>query len=122
LYFRPLPQGQDLGLSFYGIACHNNTMPPVILEARDVVGGGRYLQEVRISSFSPTRELPEGIRYSLCLVDLESGNVVLLYDVHRAKSHHRHLRGKETRYKFVDEEALLDDFLRDVDLILEGKL
>jgi len=32
------------------------------------------------------------------------------------------LRGKETRYKFVDEEALLDDFLRDVDLILEGKL
>jgi hypothetical protein len=97
-------------------------MPPVILEARDVVGGGRYLQEVRISSFSHTRELPEGIRYSLCLVDLESGDVVLLYDVHPGKSHHRHLRGKETRYKFVDEEALLDDFLRDVDLILEGKL
>ena len=94
----------------------------MILEARDVIGGGRYLQEVRISSFSPTRGLPEGIRYSLCLVDLRSGDVVLLYDVHRGKSHHRHLRGKETRYKFVNEEALLDDFLREVDLILEGKL
>ena len=97
-------------------------MPPVIFKARDVVGGGRYLQEVRISSFPVSRKLPEGIRYSLCLVDLESGDVVLLYDVHLGKSHHRHLRGKETRYKFVDEEALLDDFLRDVDLILEGKL
>ncbi len=97
-------------------------MPPVILEARDVVGGGRYLQDVRISAFPPTREQREGIRYSFCLVDLESGDVVLLYDVHRGKSHHRHLRGKETRYKFVNADALLDDFLRDVKLILEGKL
>ena len=48
--------------------------------------------------------------------------MVLLYDVHRGKSHHRHLRGKETRYKFVNEDASLDDFLHDVNLILEGKL
>jgi hypothetical protein len=95
-------------------------MPPVIFEARDVVGGGRYLQEVRISSFSPTRDLPEGIRYSLCLVDLERGDVILLYDVHRGKSHHRHLRGQETDYEFVNDEALLDAFLCDVDLIFGG--
>lgn len=107
---------------FYGIPCHTIFMPPVILEARDVIGGGRYLQEVRISTFSPTRKQQEGIRYSLCLVDLESGNVILLYDVHRGKSHHRHLRGNETGYKFVDEDTLLSDFLRDVNLILEGNL
>ena len=80
------------------------------------------MQEVRISSFAPSRDLPEGLRYSLCLVDLESGKVVLLYDIHRGKSHHRYLRGQEMRYKFVDEDALLNDFLRDVALILEGKL
>jgi hypothetical protein len=97
-------------------------MPPVILEARDIIGGGRYLQEVRISTFSPSPELSEGIRYSLCLVNLESGEVALLYDVHRGKSHHRHLRGEETSYNFVDEDTLLDDFFRDVALILEGKL
>ena len=97
-------------------------MPPVILEARDVVAGGRYLQEVRISTFLPGPELPEGIRYSLCLVDLESGAVVLLYDVHRGKSHHRHLRDQETSYKFMDEDTLLYDFLRDVELIVEGRL
>ncbi|SRR5229473_3702325 len=97
-------------------------MPPVILEARDVIGGGRYLQEVRISTFSPSLELPEGIRYSLCLLDLESGAVVVLYDVHRGKSHHRHLRGAETSYSFVDEDTLLGDFFRDVSFILEGRL
>jgi hypothetical protein len=97
-------------------------MPPVILEVRDVIGGGRYLQEVRISTFSPNPGLPEGIRYSLCLVELESGKVVLLYDVHRGKSHHRHLRGEETAYHFVDDNALLNDFLREVALILEEKL
>lgn len=48
--------------------------------------------------------------------------MVLLYDIHRGKSHHRHLRGIETRYSFVNEDALLEDFLRDVNLILEGKL
>jgi hypothetical protein len=97
-------------------------MPPVILESRDVIGGGRYLQEVRISTFAPSADLPEGVRYSLCLVDLQSGEVVLLYDVHRGKSHHRHLRGEESSYNFVDEETLLDNFFRDVELILEGKL
>jgi hypothetical protein len=56
------------------------------------------------------------------LVDLASGEVILLYDIHRGKPHHRHLRGEETAYGFVDEDTLLDDFLRDVGLILEGKL
>ncbi len=97
-------------------------MPSVIFEARDVIGGGRYLQEVRISAFLPSPELSGGIRYSLCLIDLASGEVILLYDVHRGKPHHRHLRGEETAYSFVDEDALLDDFLGDVSLILEGKL
>ncbi len=97
-------------------------MPPVIFQARDVIGNGRYLQEVRISTFRPGPGFAEGIRYSLCLVEIESGNAVLLYDLHRGKSHHRHLRGKETVYDFVNEDRLLDDFLRDVEFILEGKL
>jgi hypothetical protein len=97
-------------------------MPPISLEARDVIGGGHYLQEVRIATFAPTPELPEGIRYALCRVELHNGEVVLLYDVHRGKPHHRHVRGEEAPYQFVNEDRLLDDFLRDVALILEGKL
>lgn len=97
-------------------------MAPVVFQARDVIAGGKCLQEVRISTFSPGAEFPEGIRYSLCLIDLVSGEMVLLYDIHRGKPHHRHLRGGEVPYDFVDENQLLDDFLREVDLILEGKL
>ena len=55
-------------------------------------------------------------------MDLESGEVVLLYDVHRGKSHHRHVRDTQTAYRFVDEDTLFDDFFRDVALILEGIL
>ena len=97
-------------------------MPPVIFEDRAVLGADRYLQEVRISTFPPDAHFPEGVRYSLCLIDRMTNEVVLLYDIHRGKSHHRHLRGHETSYAFVDEDALLTDFLREVDLILEGKL
>ena|SRR2546426_11091391 len=97
-------------------------MPPVILEDRDIIGAGRYLQEVRISTVSPNPHFPQGIRYSLCLIDRNTGAVVLLYDIHYGKPHHRHLRGQETPYAFVDEDTLLDDFLREVDLIVEGKL
>ena len=85
-------------------------MPPICWETRDVIGGGRYLQHVRISKFLPSPELTEGIRYALCLVEVQSGAVVLLYDVHRGKSHHRHLRGEEGPYEFVNEDQLLDDF------------
>jgi hypothetical protein len=97
-------------------------MPPVIFEARDVVGGGRYLQEVRFSEVPVSADFPEGLRYSLCLVNLKDGEVLVLYDNHRGKPHHRHLRRSQMRYHFVNEEKLMDDFLRDVDLIVEGKL
>jgi hypothetical protein len=96
-------------------------MPPVIFEDRDVLAGGRYLQEVRVSTVPSDADFPERVRYSLCLVDRSTTEVVLLYDIHRGKSHHRHLRGQKTPYPFVDEDSLLADFLRDVDLILEDK-
>lgn len=97
-------------------------MPPVIFHDRDVLAEGRYLQEVRISTFSADEHFPEGVRYSLGLIDRTTDEMVLLYDIHRGKSHHRHLRGEESSYAFVDEDTLLSDFLREVDLILEGKL
>ncbi len=97
-------------------------MPSVIFEDKEVIATGKYLREVRISRFPPDANFPEGVRYSLCLVDCTTNKVILLYDIHRGKSHHRHLRGQETPYTFVDEDSLLTDFLRDVDLIVEGKL
>lgn len=95
---------------------------PVIYDDRQVLAGGRYLQQIRISAFRSSVENPEGLRYSLCLVDRMTGQIVLLYDVHRGKGHHRHLRGKQTNYAYVDPGGLIADFRQDVDLVLKGKL
>ncbi len=95
---------------------------PVVYEDRQVLAGGHYLQEIRISVFTPSTDYPEGLRYSLCLVDRVTDEVVLLYDIHRGKGHHRHLRRKETHYNYQDSETLVADFRRDVALILQGKI
>ena len=95
---------------------------PVVYEDRQVLAGGHYLQEIRIFVFTPSTDYPEGLRYSLCLVDRVTDEVVLLYDIHRGKGHHRHLRGKETHYNYRDSKTLVADFRRDVALILEGKI
>jgi hypothetical protein len=58
---------------------------PVVYEERQVLAGGRYLQQIRISAFPPSEDYPGGLRYSLCLVDLVENAVVLLYDIHRGK-------------------------------------
>ncbi|OFV91256.1 MAG: hypothetical protein A3J75_05575 [Acidobacteria bacterium RBG_16_68_9] len=95
---------------------------PVVYEDRQVLAGGRYLQEIRISGFPPSSQYPEGLRYSLCLIDQETGEVVLLYDIHRGKGHHRHVRGKEKPYLYRDPATLVADFQRDVDLVIGGQL
>jgi len=48
--------------------------------------------------------------------------VVLLYDVHRGKGHHRHVRGKEALYRYHDPATLISDFQRDVERIVQGEL
>lgn len=95
---------------------------PVIYEDRQVLAGGRYLQQIRISAFPISADFPEGLRYSLCLVDRVTDDVVLLYDIHRGKGHHRHLRVKEEPYLYGDPATLIADFRRDVGLILRGEL
>lgn len=95
---------------------------PVIYEERQILAGGRYLQQIRISAFPSSADYPEGLRYSLCLVERVTDEVVLLYDIHRGKGHHRHLREKEEPYPYQDPATLVADFRRDVNLIIGGQL
>lgn len=52
------------------------------------------------------------IKYRLAYV--VSGERVVGYDNERGKGDHRHLRGRERPYAFVDVPTLIRDFLRDV--------
>jgi hypothetical protein len=44
-----------------------------------------------------------------------AGRRLIGYDNERGKGDHRHLNGREETYKFRDWEALIDDFLADVE-------
>ncbi len=59
---------------------------------------------------------PDGEKYRLTLVDPQTGNVLILFDNHFPKGHHRHLKtGEEVPYVFESVEKLVDDYLRAIE-------
>lgn len=56
---------------------------------------------------------PEGIRYRLAYIPAGASSPTVLYDNHHPKGHHKHIRGIETAYEYVDWEKLIEDFEKD---------
>ena len=63
----------------------------------------------------PTPVPPSGHRFKYRLVYVVDGQRVVGYDNERGKGDHRHLRGVESPYNFVDIPTLLRDFWADVE-------
>ena len=61
-----------------------------------------------------TSRTPSGVRYRLAFVPRGEEQPTVLYDNHSPKGHHRHVRGAEEPYNFVDVEQLVADFTADV--------
>ena len=64
-----------------------------------------------------TPRSPSGVRYRLAFVRRGEEKPTVLYDNHSPKGHHRHVRGAEEPYGFVDVDQLLADFTADVQRI-----
>ncbi|MCP3056542.1 MULTISPECIES: toxin-antitoxin system TumE family protein [Aurantimonas] len=62
---------------------------------------------------APTSERPHGLKYSLFYG--RPGKRIIGYDNERGKGDHRHYRGREEPYVFVDIATLLDDFQQDIE-------
>jgi hypothetical protein len=60
---------------------------------------------------------PDGVKFSVFAV--HGGQVLVGYDNHAPKGYHRHLRGIEEPYMFLDFDSLRADFARDLARILE---
>ena len=60
-----------------------------------------------------TVERPHGLKYRLVYV--VAGQRVVGYDNEVGKGDHRHVRGRELTYGFVDVDTLIGDFFRDVE-------
>ena len=52
-------------------------------------------------------------KYRLAFV--RDGKRIVGYDIERGKGDHKHLRDREMAYRFVDVDALVLDFLEDVE-------
>ncbi len=80
-----------------------------------------YLIEMRIMKVKIDKYFPEGIKYSLVVIDKKTKKRVLGFDNERGKGHHMHRFGRELTYEFVDEWKLIGDFYKEYEK-LKGEL
>ena len=69
------------------------------------------VREAVIWKVSKSDKYQDGVRYRLALVDSFTGKVLVLFDNHFPKGHHKHLHGEESPYRFSTVSELVDDFL-----------
>ena len=67
----------------------------------------------QLATANPDR--PHGLKYSLYYG--RAGERIVGYDNERGKGDHKHIEGRELRYRFVSVEQLVEDFLADVDRV-----
>ena len=67
--------------------------------------------EIRIWKVPVSERSPSGFRYSLYWV--RDGKVIVGYDNHHPKGHHRHYGDREESYEFTTIEKLILDFEED---------
>ena len=68
--------------------------------------------ESKVWAVPKSEAYPEGVKYSFFAV--LGGKVLVGYDNHSPKGHHRHWQGHEESYRFQDFDTLRADFARDL--------
>jgi hypothetical protein len=86
----------------------------LVLQSRFVYADDAIREMVLWKLPQPTAERPHGFKYRLYYGSAD-GRSVVRYDNETGKGDHRHVRGREERYHFRSVEALVADFLRDID-------
>lgn len=72
------------------------------------------IAELKVWEINVSSHYPKGIKYSLFLVDPDSGAVILGMDNHKPKGPHLHIGRNEEPYNFTTVDDLLEDFWRRV--------
>lgn len=84
---------------------------------RDELGN---IMETKLWRVSIGEHTPHGFKYSLVYV--VNGIRAVGYDNERGKGDHRHIAGRELPYRFTTPEALIRDFLADVEAWKRGDI
>lgn len=82
------------------------------MDARHALADDAFIELVVWRVPKPVPGSAHGYKYRLALV--ERGVCTLRYDNEAGKGDHRHADGRESVYRFVDLDRLIDDFHDDV--------
>jgi len=96
----------------YGINSHRKRAVRVFYEKIKTAEG--IIVELKIWRVPKSEDYPEGFKYSFFAVC--GGKVLVGYDNHRPKGHHRHFLGQEEKVSFRGLGELKRGFLRDLDV------
>jgi Family of unknown function (DUF6516) len=92
----------------------------LILRSKFLYADGAIREMVLWKLPQPTPERPHGFRYRLHYGSADARSTVR-YDNETGKGDHRHVGGREEGYHFHSVEALVADFLRDIDQARGGQ-
>lgn len=84
----------------------------LLLRTRTSVHGG--VVEMTVWSV-PLPVPPSEHAFKYRLVFVRAGQRLVGYDNERGKGDHKHIGGREYKYRFTDIDTLVGDFLRDVE-------
>lgn len=73
--------------------------------------------EMKIVRVRKDVDYPDGIKYSLVVIDRKNAKRILGFDNHERRGHHMHRLERELPYVFVDEWKLIEDFNREFEKI-----
>ncbi len=83
-------------------------MEDIIFEHKQLDNG--FLIDIKIIKVEKDKYYPEGIKYSLVVIDRKTKKRVLGFDNYEKKGHHIHRLKRELKYDFIDEWKLIEDF------------
>ena len=90
--------------------CHTSRARAVFHEKVRTATG--IIVELRVWQVTRSEQYPEGFKYSFFAI--RDGTVLVGYDNHASKGHHRHFGGSEEVYEFDGLEKLRADFRKDL--------
>src|SRR5713226_1958666 len=92
----------------------------LLYRQRFLYGDGSIREMVLWRLPGASRERPHSLKYRLYYATAE-GLCLVRYDNETGKGDHRHFRGREERYRFRSVEALVTDFLADIERFRDEK-
>ena len=95
-------------------------MEDIIFEHKQIDNG--FLVDMKIRRVKKDEYYPEGVKYSLVVIDRKTGERLLGFDNHERKGHHIHKLKREVKYNFVDEWELIEDFNKEYENIKRRQL